>query len=190
MNQIVNISTSLGIGKDGELLCHIPEDMSFFKEMTLGKTVVMGRKTLESFPSGRPLKGRKNIVLTKNIPSGSADPSHGYGESLDGNFNASIEKARSEEDLETELIYVCSLSELFSVLPEDSSNVFVIGGESIYRLLLPHCDTFYVTVNDCKGEADTFYPDLSKIPELKLISRSEEKHYKDINYRFLVYKRI
>ena len=164
MNQIVNVNLSWGIGKDGDLLCHIPEDMRFFKDMTMGKTVVMGRKTLESFPGGKPLKGRKNIVLTRSLDT-------------DGSP-------------ETELFYVNGKEQLFELLPKDTSEVFVIGGESIYRLLLPYCDTFYVTKNTCTGDADTFYPDLDNEPGLSLVYESEEKEHNGVSYRFCTYKRI
>ena len=169
MNQIVNVNLSWGIGKDGDLLCHIPEDMHFFKEMTMGKTVIMGRKTLESFPGGKPLKGRKNIVLTRSLDDGASG---------------------TDGSPDTELIYVNSKEQLFELLSRDSSEVFVIGGESIYRLLLPYCDTFYVTKNTCTAESDTFYPDLDHEPGLSLVYESEEKEHKDIRYRFCTYKRI
>ena len=167
MNQIVNVNASWGIGRDGDLLCHIPEDMRFFRDMTMGKTVVMGRKTLESFPGGRPLKGRRNIVLTRSLAPGAGPVS----------------------DADTELIYVASVEELSGLLPEDTSDVFVIGGESIYRLLLPCCDTCYVTKNDCSLEADTFYPDLDSDPGFELTYRSEVKEHDSIRYSFCTYKR-
>lgn len=169
MNQIVNVNLSWGIGKGGDLLCHIPEDMRFFKEMTMGKTVVMGRKTLESFPGGKPLKGRKNIVLTRSL-------------------DKALEQTFVSPD--TELIFVDSIDKLFELLPKDTSEVFVIGGESIYRLLLPYCDTFYVTKNTCTAEADTFYPDLDNEPGLSLVYESEEKEHNGISYRFCTYKSI
>ena len=128
------------------------------------KTVVMGRKTLESFPGGKPLKGRKNIVMTRSLDT-------------DGSP-------------ETELFYVNGKEQLFELLPEDTSEVFAIGGESIYRLLLPYCDTFYVTKNTCTAEADTFYPDLDHEPGLSLVYESEEKEHNGVRYRFCTYKRI
>ena len=185
MNQIVNVNASWGIGRDGDLLCHIPEDMRFFKDMTMGKTVVMGRKTLESFPGGRPLKGRRNIVLTRSLQkaleSSLSDASSALTDLLEGR------DPKADED--TELIYVDSVERLFEILPEDSSDVFVIGGESIYRLLLPCCDTCYVTKNDCSLEADTFYPDLDSDPGFELTYRSEVKEHDSIRYSFCTYKR-
>ena len=170
MNQIVNVNASFGIGKDGDLLCHIPEDMKFFREMTAGKTVVMGRKTLLSMPGGRPLKGRRNIVLSR---SKDKYASESFSEDADG----------------TSLCYVSGIEELFSILPSDTSDVFVIGGEAIYRLLLPCCDICYVTKNDCGLEADTFYPDLDKDPDFEIISESDRKLHNGISYCFCTYRR-
>ena len=117
MNQIVAVDRNWAIGKDGELLVSIPEDMKFFRTMTKGKTVIMGRKTLESFPGGRPLKGRRNIVLTRQ-------------ENID---LKGAERAASVEDA------------LALVRGETEDNVFVIGGSSVYDAFLPYCQKCYVT---------------------------------------------
>ena len=73
MDIIVCIDKNNGIGKDGGLLFRIPEDMAYFRRMTVNKTVIVGRKTLESLPGGRPLENRRNIVLARNrdrVPDG------------------------------------------------------------------------------------------------------------------------
>ena len=114
MDIIVCIDKNNGIGKDGGLLFRIPEDMAYFRRMTVNKTVIMGRKTLESLPGGRPLKNRRNIVLTRNrdrVPDG-ADA-------------------------------VSSIDELKRAIGSDKA--FVIGGESIYAMLLDYCERAYVT---------------------------------------------
>ena len=128
MKLIAAIDNHWNIGKDGGRLVHIPQDMKFFREKTMGKVVVMGRKTLESFPGKKPLKGRTNIVLT-------TDP---------------------EYTAAGDVIIVHSLEELAGVLSGyDENDIFVIGGGSIYRQLLPMCQTAYITkVNVC-CEADT-----------------------------------
>ena len=66
MKLIAVADKNWGIGKDNKLLCHLPGDLKYFKEKTLGKTIVMGRKTLESLPGGKPLPGRKTIILTRD----------------------------------------------------------------------------------------------------------------------------
>ena len=124
MDIIVCIDKNNGIGKDGGLLFRIPEDMAYFRRMTVNKTVIMGRKTLESLPGGRPLENRRNIVLTRNrdrVPNG-ADA-------------------------------VSSIDELKRAIGSDKA--FVIGGESIYAMLLDYCERAYVTEVEDGSPADT-----------------------------------
>ena len=127
MNIIAAVDQNWAIGKNNALLVSIPADLKFFREMTTGKVVVMGRKTLESFPNGLPLKNRINIVLTKN---------------LDYKVKGAL--------------IVHTKEQLFKELWQyDSKNIYVIGGESIYRMLLDQCDTAFVTKIDYIYEADT-----------------------------------
>ena len=122
MNIIVAADKNWGIGKDNKLLVSIPADMKFFRETTTGNVVVMGRKTLESFPGGLPLKRRTNIVLTKDV-------------------NYQVKDA----------VLVHSVEELLEELKKyDSENVYVIGGDSVYRQLLPYCDIAQKGFSDCK----------------------------------------
>lgn len=161
MNLIVNADKNWGIGKNNELLVQIPNDMKMFRSTTIGNVVVMGRKTLESFPNGKPLPKRTNIVLTKNK-----------------NFAAKgAIVVHSKEEL---------LEELKKYPEED---IFVIGGESIYRMLLPYCTTAYVTRTDYAYDADTYFPNLDELPEWKLVEESEEETYFDIEYRFTKYEK-
>ena len=134
MNAIVNVTPHWGIGKNGKLLVSIPTDLLRFRELTLNKTVIYGRKTMETFPGGRPLAGRENIILTRNQ-----------------NFTA-------------EGSIIChSMDELKSVLRDRySENLFVIGGESVYKLLVPHCEKAYVTFNYSELKADKFFPNLNR----------------------------
>lgn len=162
MNLIVNADKNWAIGKDNRLLVSIPQDMKFFRETTTGKVVVMGRKTLESFPGGQPLKNRRNIVLTRNP-----------GYSVKG-----AEVVRSAE----ELLKLLEGSPL--------EDVYVIGGGEVYRLLLPYCDTVYVTKIDFAYQADTFFPNLDESPEWELAEESEEQTCFDIEFTFRTYRRI
>ena len=162
MNLIVNADKKWAIGKDNRLLVSIPQDMKFFRETTTGKVVVMGRKTLESFPGGQPLKKRTNIVLT-------TDPNYQAGEA----------------------VIVHSMEELMEELRKyPREDIFVIGGESIYRSLLPWCRTAYVTRTDHAYDADTWFPDLDADPEWKMTKTSDEQTYFDLEYYFTVYERI
>lgn len=133
MNAIVAVDRNWGIGKDGKLLFHIPEDMKFFKEITTGKIVVMGRKTLDSLPEGKPLKNRINLVITRN-----KNDCKFYDNTLYGDIN------EIKDIIET----------------YDTNNIFIIGGESIYKQFINECDTVYVTRVDEEYEADTFMPNL------------------------------
>ncbi|MGN0165787.1 MAG: dihydrofolate reductase [Lachnospiraceae bacterium] len=161
MNLIVAVTKNWGIGKDNDLLVSIPEDMKFFRTTTSGKTVIMGRKTLESFPGGRPLKNRTNIVITTN------------------------------PDYEKEgAVIVPSVEEAVKAVADvPEEDVFVIGGASIYTQMLPYINTAFVTRIDVCPEADTFFPDLEADPEWELAEQSEEKEYEGITFRFCTYKR-
>lgn len=161
MNLIVAVDKNWAIGLKNKLLVSIPEDMKFFRTETAGKVVVMGRKTLESFPGGIPLKNRINIVLTGN------------------------------RDYEAKGAFVLHTVE--DVLQElkkyPSQEVYIIGGESIYRQFLPYCDTAHVTKIDYAYEADTYFPNLDKLPEWKVTASSGEKTYYDLEFEFFKYEK-
>ncbi len=162
MNVIAAIDRNWAIGLGNKLLVSIPQDMKFFRETTKGKVVAMGRKTLESFPNGLPLKGRVNVVLTS-----------------DRNYKA--EGA----------VLVHSIDEMVEELKKyNSEDVYVIGGESIYRQMLPYCDTAYLTKIDYAYEADTYFPNLDQEPDWKMTKISDDQKYFDLAYEFTVYERV
>ncbi len=161
MQAILSADRNWGIGNKNKLLVSIPSDMKMFREKTTGKVVVMGRKTLESFPNGMPLKNRTNIVLTSNRDYAAKGAVLVY----------------SEEELKEEL------------KKYKDEEIYVIGGESIYRMLLPLCDTVYVTKIDRQFEADTFFPNLDKMDEWEMTEESEEQTCFDLEYRFTKYER-
>lgn len=143
MRAIFHTDSEWGIGKKNGLMFRLPEDMKFFRETTTGKIVVMGLNTLRSFPGGKPLKNRVNIVL-------------------------------SPEPLEEDVIRASNLNELFEILknyPED--DVFVVGGASVYRLLLPYCSEVFVTKVHERGGADVFVPNLDEDKNFALEAESE-----------------
>ena len=144
MNIIVAADKNWGIGRNNELLVSIPADMKMFREETTGKVVVMGRKTLESFPNGLPLKNRTNIVIT-----GNKDYQEKY----------------------------------------PAQDVYCIGGDSIYRQMLPYCDVAHVTKIDFAYEADAYFPDLDEDPDWEVTAESEEQTYFDLEYTFVKYER-
>ncbi len=150
-----------GIGNRNELLVHIPADQKFFRETTTGKVVVMGRKTLESLPGGKPLKDRTNIVLS------------------------------ATSGFRPEGVTVCtdreSLLEEIEKYPEDS--VFLIGGARVYNELLPFCNKALITRIDQAFEADAFMPDLDSLSGWEITESSEEQTYFDMVYHFVTYGR-
>ena len=161
MKAILSADKNWGIGYQNRLLARIPSDMKFFRETTTGNVVVMGRKTLESFPNGMPLKNRTNIVLTGN-------PEYDVKDAV---------IVHSQEEL---------LEELKKYADE---NIYVIGGESVYRQLLPYCDTAHVTKIDRAYEADAWFPDLDADEAWEITAESDEMCYFDTTYHFLKYVR-
>lgn len=161
MNLIVAVDKNWAIGYRNKLLVSIPEDMKFFRTTTTGKVVVMGRKTLESFPNGLPLKNRTNIVLTRN-------PEY---------------RVKGAE--------VCSsVEEVLELLKQyPTEDVYVIGGDTIYRQLLPYCDVAHVTRIDQAYTADAWFPNLEEDPDWELTGESEEKTYFDLEFTFCKYER-
>lgn len=158
---ILSADANWGIGKDNKLLVSIPADMKMFREKTIGNVVIMGRKTLESFPKGLPLKDRVNIVLsTKGEASGN-------GEIVVRSVEEAINEAEKYPD----------------------KKVFVIGGGSIYKQFLPYVDTAYVTKIDHAYEADAFFPNLDEDEEWEIAEESDEQVCFDIVYTFRTYVR-
>lgn len=161
MKILVAVDENWGIGKNNDLLIRIPADQKMFRQMTTGNVIVIGRKTLDSFPNGTPLKDRVNIVLTKSSRESKA------GEIILHSVEAVLEELKKYTDKE----------------------IFVAGGESIYRQFLPYCKTAYVTKIDRKYEADVCFPNLDADPEWELVDESEEQIYFDTTYHFLRYER-
>lgn len=162
MNVIVNVDKNWAIGNKGKLLVSIPNDMKMFRNETLGKVVILGRKTLTTFPQGQPLKGRTNIILTRDETFSAPD---------------AVVVHSVEEVLEEAKKYP----------PED---VYVIGGDSIYRQLLPYCDTAIVTKCDQAYEADAYFPNLEKDPVWQMTGESEEQTYFSLEYTFQRWERV
>lgn len=167
MKEIVNVNKVWGIGKAGDLLINIPGDMKFFRETTRGAVVIMGSTTLDSFPRMAPLRGRVNIVLVD-------DDRKIHAEAADA---AAADRAAGYA---TELIYVRSLKEAVELgrrYEAAGRDVFVIGGATIYRIMLPYCDTCLVTINDCTREADTYFPDLAASGEWQQVASGDPQTY-------------
>lgn len=161
MNLIVAVDKNWGIGKDNNLLVHLKGEMKYFREQTLGKVVVMGRSTLESFPEGKPLKDRTNIVIT-----------HRNDFKKDG------------------VIVVHNMDELAEEInkynPED---VMVIGGASVYNELMTSCDRLLITKIDKEFDADTFIKNVDELHQFKVLKKSEVQEENGIKFQFVEYIR-
>ncbi len=161
MNMIVAVDNNWAIGNKGGLLVRIPNDHIMLRQETLGKVVVIGRKTLETFPQGKPFPDRTNIILSANI-------------------NYRVKDADVVHNLE----------ELLEELKKyNDDDVYVIGGESVYRMMLPYCDVIHVTKIDHDYEADAYFPNLDMLKEWEITAEGEEQTYFDIAYEFVKYER-
>ena len=162
MKLIAAVDKNWAIGNKGQLLVSIPQDQKMFRNETMGKVIVMGRKTLEGMPGAQPLYGRTNIVL-------SADP-----------------------DYKVKGATVCgSVEEVMELLKAyHTDDVYIIGGESVYRQFLPYCDTIHLTAIDYVYDADLRFPvDLDQASDWKLAEEGEEQTYFDLCYTFCRYVR-
>ena len=159
MDLIVAVSENWAIGRDGNLLFSLPTDMKYFRKMTAGRTLILGRRNLDSFPGGRPLPKRTNLVLTR-------DP-----------------------DFRREGAVIChSAEEILSEAAARPEDAMVIGGEEIYRMFLPRCRHAYVTrVEKAVPEADRHFPNLEELPGWEAVSVSEEFEESGIRFRFWTY---
>ena len=162
MKMIASADNNWAIGYKGQLLAHVSGDMKFFKSKTVGNVVILGRKTLETFPGKRPLKDRENIIITSNR-----------------DFTAEgAAVVHSEEEL---MEYVKGYN---------TDSLYVIGGASVYAQLIKYCDTAYITRFYDSFEADTFIENLDISEGWKLTEESDIMEEKGIKYRFCTYKRV
>lgn len=161
MNAIVAVDNNWAIGCKNSLLVRIPADHKNFRQETTGKVVVLGRKTLETFPQGMPLPNRKNIIL-------SANPDYQVKDAV---------VVHNKEELDVEL------------QKYPTEDVYIIGGESVYRMMLPECDVVHVTKIDHDYEADAYFPNLDEDGEWEITAESDEQTYFDLPYYFVKYER-
>lgn len=165
MNIIVAMNKEYSIGLNGKLMYHIPQDMRYFADKTIGNTVVMGRKTLVSLPKGKALPNRINIVISRTMTQ--------------------------QEAQDCGVYLVSCIDELFKFLKQKNINtnsVYIIGGGEIYSLFLPLCDTMYITEVETTDKGDVYFPKFNKNEWVKIIG--EENQHNGITFKFNIYKRI
>ena len=158
MNLIAAVDQNWAIGKNGDQLCYIPADLKRFQALTTGHAVILGRKTLATFPGGRPLKNRRNLVLSRNP-------------------DFAPEGAEVFRDLDS----------LLAAAPADA---FVIGGESVYRALLAHCNRAYITKIHRAWPADAHFPDLDADPAWAVTQEGEALEQDGLTFRYVTYERV
>lgn len=161
MNAIVVADRNWAIGREGALLFSLPTDMKRFRSLTTGGTVILGRKTLDSFPGGKPLPRRRNIVISRNLDEA----------------QAGCEVAASPEEA------------LALAGDPEADALWIIGGGSTYTALLQRCRRVYLTAVDEEAEgADTFFPNLDKLPGWELETEEAPLTENGHTYRFLTYR--
>lgn len=159
MELIVNVTENWGIGLRDRLLVSISADLKRFRALTTGKTVILGRRTLATFPGGKPLKNRENIVLTHDV-------------------NFAAEGALVAHDL----------PELFALLRgKNTDDVCVIGGASVYEQLLPYCARARVTKTLLTPEADRFFPDLDALENWQIEQESSPQEENGVRFLYVDY---
>ena len=159
MIAIVAVDRNWGIGKDGEQLIYIPEDLKRFKAYTSGNTIILGRKTMYTFPGSKPLKNRRNLILSRTpgfAPEGA--------EVFPG------------------------LDELMEQVT-DPDNTYVVGGASVYHTMIGQCDRAYVTKIDAEYPADCWFPNLDADPNWEIEWEGEQLEHEGVKYRYVNYRR-
>ena len=159
MNCIVNVTEDWGIGLGDQLLVAISADLRRFRQLTTGKTVILGRKTLATFPGGRPLKNRTNLVLSTNP--------------------AFTSEGAVTVHSPAELWEQCRL--------HDPKDLCVIGGASVYELLLPYCSTAQVTKTFLQPPADRFFPNLDALPGWSVAGVSPIQEENGVSFQYFDY---
>ena len=157
---IVHADKEWGIGKNNDMMFSLPKDMKFFRETTLGHTVVMGGNTLRSFPNAKPLKNRENIVLSR------------------GQVQDDCVIVRTYDEL------------FIKLKERKNQEIYIIGGGEIYKTLLPYCDEVLVTKVDAIGGASVFFPNLDELKNFVCVYESDEMDDNGYTIRFTTYKNI
>lgn len=167
MQLIAAVDKNWAIGYKGRMLVAIPADQKLFRQETMGKIVVMGRKTLLTLPGQRPLEGRINLILTrdKEFDIKGADICHSVDEAIRLLQWYKKEQGFTEDD------------------------IFIIGGQTVYQQFLPFCDTAHITYIDYAYEADTYLVNLEKEGWM-VTESSDEQTFFNLCYEFRKYNRI
>ena len=159
MIAIVAVDKNWGIGKDGNQQLFIAPDLKRFKDFTTGNTIILGRKTVATFPNGKPLKNRRNLILSRN-PDYAPEGGEVY------------------PDLDSLLAQV-----------DDPDNTYVVGGASVYHTMLPQCHRAYITKIDGEFPADCWFPNLDEDPNWVVESEGEWMEHEGVRFRYVNYRK-
>lgn len=159
MIAIVAVDKNWGIGKDGEQIVYIPGDLKRFKDFTTGNTIILGRKTMYTFPGKKPLKNRRNLILSRNP-------------------EFKVEGGEVYPDLDSLMANVT-----------DPDNTYVVGGAMVYNTMIGQCDKAYVTKIDGEYPADCWFPNLDEDPNWEIEWEGEELDHEGVKYRYINYRR-
>lgn len=159
MIAIVVVDKNWGIGKDGEQIVYIPGDLKRFKDFTTGNTIILGRKTMYTFPGGKPLKNRRNLILSRNP-------------------DFKVEGGEVYPDLDSLMEHVT-----------DSDSTYVVGGAMVYHTMIGQCDRAYVTKIDAEYPADCWFPNLDADPNWEIEWEGEQLEHEGVKYRYVNYRR-
>lgn len=162
MNLIVAVDNNWSVGYEGGLLAYLPGDLPYFKEKTMGKIIIMGRKTLESLPGGKPLKGRTNIIMTR------------------------------DKDFTCDGAKVCySKDEVLNYVKQYSNeDIFIIGGAQIYNLFMNECKKAYITKIYKEMPADKYINNMDKLDNWKMTWESEKQEHEQLIYQWTIYENV
>lgn len=160
MIAIVAVDQNWGIGKDGEQMVYIPADLKRFRTLTTGNTIVLGRKTVATFPKGHPLKNRRNLILSRNPNY------HPEGGEVFSTIDALMEQVT------------------------DPEHTYVVGGASVYQAMIEHCTAAYVTKIEQAYPVDCWFPNLDTSPDWEISDISEEMEHDGIKFRYVHYRRV
>lgn len=158
MELIVAVYDDWGIGCEGTQPIALSADRKFFREMTRGAMVIVGRRTIEDFPGKKPLPGRVNVALTRTVK-------------------------------EIPGFTVCASPEEAMELAKRAQRAMVIGGGSVYRQMLPYCDTAYITKVHTVTDCDTYFPNLDEKEDWYLAERLQSGEENGIAFEMLLYRR-
>ena len=173
MKAIAVVDRNLAIGRDGQLLFHLPSDLAHFKAETLGGVVIMGRKTLESMPGGKPLPGRHTLVLSRSMEPG-----------------LWIREKKGKKWLFGVFAGAQALLDFLDLKENDARTIAVCGGEQIYRQMLPYCDRLVLTEVDAEAEgADAHFPEFRDDASWRVTDESGPVTENGLTYRIRRYAR-